>query len=1013
MHTIYAYWDAQQIQAILNGVVMITSGANYLGLLKVFAIIGLFVAVGVGFAKAQGHEAGIYVLMLAIWYGVLLVPKVSVDIQQTMGGGGNYTVANVPLGLGIFAAEESHIGYWLTTAFETVFSMPSQVGFQQAGFGFPSREITSRMEGTFADPMLNQSMMNFVINCIEPEFAINPLLMQNTLNSPTIWQSLSGQTNPGRMVSVYDPNQNQFVATQCDNNSGGGAYGILDAQITPYVSNTLLPKWAMALYPESNNASVASALIQTQTPLADQYILNSSQSTTDAIKQAAMINILKQATYDGPASLGDTATTQVALATAMAESSANISYQTMGNMAKQTLPVIRSAIHLVILALFPFVMIMIIMAGAQGGKVLKSYFLTLFWVNLWAPVYAVVNFVTSMYASSVATGATLPQMSGLTFANHTTVIHGLLSQQAVAGLLTASVPLIAYALVKGGEMATTQLASAVTAPANAAAQSAGGQIGTGNSNVGNTSWGNVTMRNKSDDQWNTAPTSRTGSPITTDVGADGVATSRSSNGTGWQTIPMNTGMGFDASSGNQLASQVSTMAESSMTASRTDSVAAATARNAVLSRISAHLSSGTHSTQSTTGATDSQGAGFGGGVDNGNTNTATAKKIADYKNQNNAIIAAQGQVSGNANYTSSMGENTTGATGAAHEPGGKGSNTTAKSTKDNKFSVGAEGKMNATQQYSAGVTQGASVGTDQQKKDGAAEQQKFFHDLATNKSFAQSMLGADADSKAIQSALQENTSRTASASAELRQAEALKQGASQTSSNSSTASYQAAAHLQLDQLNSLRSAVAAAPPGKETDAIRQWMEANGQNSGSALPGNYRDGSTVISTPDGIGNQHNKDAKGIPDNVGAAHRANEATVPHSVGIGAGAVKDTGLGAAATVYTNQTQAKTEGAMHQGDKAQTQGEKNFQNQSGLLDPHGKGMDTTTVNKLINTAGGLMADDAAMSVKQLIPNNMGGAPTLEQFQSQANREDSGLIRKGVLDAPPPQPGRNTPKGG
>ena len=102
-----------------------------------------------------------------------------------------------------------------------------------------------------------------------------------------------------------------------------------------------------------------------------------------------------------------------------------------------------------------------------------------------------------------------------------------------------------------------------------------------------------------------------------------------------------------------------------------------------------------------------------------------------------------------------------------------------------------------------------------------------------------------------------------------------------------------------------------------------------------------------------------------------------------------------------------------MDQGAKAQAQGKQNFQNQSGLRDPDGKGMDTTTYNKLINTAGGEMADDAAMSVKQLVPNSLGGAPTLEQFQSQNARESSGVIRKGVLDAPPPQPGRNIPRGG
>jgi hypothetical protein len=401
-------------------------------------------------------------------------------------------------------------------------------------------------------------------------------------------------------------------------------------------------------------------------------------------------------------------------------------------------------------------------------------------------------------------------------------------------------------------------------------------------------------------------------------------------------------------------------------------------------------------------------------VDKGNANADTVKRIADYKKQNDAIIQAQGAAKGDAKFGSGMGENTTSSpTGGAPGTGGGGSKTTGTSSKRNDFGVGVSGGVDAKQTYAAGVSQGTSVASDKQQKDGAAEQQKFFHDLATNKSFARSLLGADADSKAIQSALQENTSRTASAAAELRQADALKQIASQTSGSGSSASYDALAHLSPDQLDSLRSAVAAAVPGNETAAVRDWMKSNGQNSGSTLSGTYNDGSQVISNAAGIRGKHDQNTHGIPDKVDAAHRANESKVPHSVAIGADAVKDPGLVAAATAYTQQTQAKTEGAMDQGAKAQSQGKQNFQNQSGLRDPDGKGMDTTTYNKLINTAGGEMADDAAMSVKQLVPNSLGGAPTLEQFQRQNAREDSGVIRKGVLDAPPPQPGRNKPKGG
>ena len=66
MDTIYAYWDAQQIKYVLDAVAMLTSMSDYTGLMKVFAIFGLFVAVATTFVKARGEDAAIYMLMLLV-----------------------------------------------------------------------------------------------------------------------------------------------------------------------------------------------------------------------------------------------------------------------------------------------------------------------------------------------------------------------------------------------------------------------------------------------------------------------------------------------------------------------------------------------------------------------------------------------------------------------------------------------------------------------------------------------------------------------------------------------------------------------------------------------------------------------------------------------------------------------------------------------------------------------------------------------------------------------------------
>ena len=109
----------------------------------------------------------------------------------------------------------------------------------------------------------------------------------------------------------------------------------------------------------------------------DSFIFGVSTTAQESIKQAAMINLIADSTVFVPQMIGDTTSAQVALSTAMASASANSSYRTMAKIAESSMPLIRNAVHIVILALFPIVMLLIIVAGSKGGMVLKTYLMAL------------------------------------------------------------------------------------------------------------------------------------------------------------------------------------------------------------------------------------------------------------------------------------------------------------------------------------------------------------------------------------------------------------------------------------------------------------------------------------------------------------------------------------------------------------------------------------------------------------------------------------------------------------
>ena len=263
-NTIYAFWDAQQLQYILNAVAMMTSTDDYLGLLKTFAILGLFIAVTAGFVKARGEEAAYYVIVLVLFYGALFLPKRDVVIQDMATGTGTYTVANVPLGLAFFASAESHIGYWLTKVSETVFAMPDDIQFQKTGYMFASRAITERQKARFFKSSIFDSMLNFTKDCIYPEINNNPALYEQTMTTGDLW-TLWGTPealNAGRLVSVYNPTSSAFEIMNCQ-----AAYGVLDPQVNQTVSDDILPRIARKLNPTANVAT-ASTMIAAQLPMA-------------------------------------------------------------------------------------------------------------------------------------------------------------------------------------------------------------------------------------------------------------------------------------------------------------------------------------------------------------------------------------------------------------------------------------------------------------------------------------------------------------------------------------------------------------------------------------------------------------------------------------------------------------------------------------------------------------------------------------------------------------------------
>lgn len=77
-------------------------------------------------------------------------------------------------------------------------------------------------------------------------------------------------------------------------------------------------------------------------------------------------------------------------------------YKAMAKLAGGTMPKARNAIELVRYAVFPIILLLTLVAGHHGGSVLKMYAGSLLWIQLWPPLYAIMNFLMNVQAQKGA-----------------------------------------------------------------------------------------------------------------------------------------------------------------------------------------------------------------------------------------------------------------------------------------------------------------------------------------------------------------------------------------------------------------------------------------------------------------------------------------------------------------------------------------------------------------------------------------------------------------------------------
>lgn len=497
MWEIYAYQNADSLFGVFNAAAAIHASNDYSAALAAVAFCG-FVAALVAYAfapeKLQGWK---WLATVVLVFSVLIVPKVTVGIVDKTGGSPVKVVGNVPFGVAMLGGITSTIGNTLTGLFETAFqvipgvgALPAELSYQRNGLMFGNRLIRETGNVVFQDPAFRTDLINFIHNCTTYDLIDGTLAPAAFSASDDVWP-LMASPNPARFSTLTASVGSVSIDT-CPN-----VYlnlnGRLPAQIT-----RIQGRLAFQLNPTLPVAAAASVIAgQIQQAYLKNSIANAANTAADIIRQNAVLNAIEDTGKIVGQKVNDPAAMVLAVGRAQAVAQQNASWLNYGKVAEQALPVFRNVVEAMTYAMFPlFVMLLLLTSGRETMLAFKGYAAILIWIQLWPPLYAILNYMASIYAAyDLAAAANLGTgTKALALQTASTIYSRAISGEAVVGYLAISIPFIAWAALKRMENFGTALVGGLSGLQGMISS------GTSASTVGNVAMGNVGM-----DQMQLAP----------------------------------------------------------------------------------------------------------------------------------------------------------------------------------------------------------------------------------------------------------------------------------------------------------------------------------------------------------------------------------------------------------------------------------------------------------------------------------------------------------------------------
>ena len=493
MYELYTLGGGTYLVDLLNAAAAITGGGAYIVLAQLAGVAGLgWVLFRTAFGGSWKDNAKWILLFVTVW-GAMIVPKATVRVVDRLDPAlAPAVVANVPVGLALFASLTSQVGDGLTRLTEQAFTLPNDLTYQRHGLIFGARlaAAATRMEVT--DAVFARNLRGFARQCVFHALLLGHISPDDLRESTDIWGLVTASGSPSAGASPA--RMFEYSTRQAPSGTGAtpvdreivtcqdGA-GRLNAQWTAEIARagTIFGR---RLFPDAATDTLARAELLAALPAAHDFLIGASRSAGEIMRQQMVLNAVHDAGEQWAAEAGNAAALR-AYTEARAEAQTVSAYRAIGRQAETWVPLLKIVFECLYIGAFP--MAVLLMLTPAGTAIFRSYVSGLIWLQSWGPLYAVLHRISMGEAAErMAASALMPGGdSGISLVAQAG-IRAVASDVAVmSGYLSMSVPFLAASLAYGLGKATV-LATSVLAVGQDAASSAAREATTGNLSLANT-----------------------------------------------------------------------------------------------------------------------------------------------------------------------------------------------------------------------------------------------------------------------------------------------------------------------------------------------------------------------------------------------------------------------------------------------------------------------------------------------------------------------------------------------